>query len=211
MSRACYIIGLPESGKTTFLAAMGGILEMTTDRELSLVSCTDKVYLDAIALKWSQCRPMEHTSMEDVQETRLTVREKSGEEYELILPDRDGEYFRLERRNEAFTEDFHRSLKECENILLFMNPSAVKHEPMLGEVMIPENEESDESAEGGEEREKDASLKNEKSKSAKKFSIGEQAEHIGLIQSILSSAVRPLKITEWAATTKMQFERRKSF
>lgn len=182
-------MGLPESGKTTFLAAFGYTLLFTEKKDISLESCNSLDYLTDIAQRWANCEKMGHNAVEDVKETRLKIREKSGEVYDLVLPDRDGEYFWAKRRDAGREKEFHSALHDSEAILFFMNPGGYSPEPMFGEVVSKfVGEDAGNSDQSKDEQKGITDGKQED------YELGIQAEHIALIGSMLDAKIFDLKI-----------------
>ena len=191
MVKKYYIIGLPSSGKTTFLAALGYVLNMSDKNAIVLSSCSDSEYINNISEQWSSCKRMEHTHIEALEEIRMKVRESGGDEYELVLPDRAGELFKKKYKSGHSEVELHTALRENEKILLFVNPALICPEPMIGNISKKYREfkkgeiisqPSETEAENG-------------SSDSSGFALGDQAEHVELLQSILASELPSIHIT----------------
>lgn len=97
MSRKKILLcGLPESGKTTFLAALWYLLnnnhEVTT--ELSSGSLPpNREYLNRLTEKWCRFKQTERTKMDEVQDILLHLKDETTE-VDLHMPDMSGETWR---------------------------------------------------------------------------------------------------------------------
>jgi len=107
------IIGLPRSGKTTFLAAMWHLIDAgEVDTVLVLDRLAgDSTHLNEIALAWRRCEEVQHTSI--ASEANVSIHflhSSSGMKIVLEFPDLDGESFswQVEKRTcpTAYVERF---------------------------------------------------------------------------------------------------------
>lgn len=88
------LCGLPESGKTTFLAALWYLLyEKEIPTELTLGAFPQyRDYLNRLSGKWSRFNPIDRTATDEIREIRLQLVDgSSGGEVELRVPDMSGE------------------------------------------------------------------------------------------------------------------------
>ena len=191
MIKKYYIMGLPSSGKTTFLAALGFVLNMSNEYAITLKSCNDLEYVNNIAKQWSGCNQVEHTHIETREEIRMTVSEAGGDEYELQLPDQAGELFKKKYRSKSSMAELYSALRENAKILFFINPTLVRPEPMIEDVS--EKYRECVSAEKGGKVDDIRLGGNVLDPSV--FALGDQAEHVELLQSILASGLRSIDIT----------------
>lgn len=116
------IIGLPQSGKTTFLAALWHLLsshELETMLELDL-HVGDHRHLDRIVDLWEQCRPVDRTPIGDEQDVTLYLKDAQGEQMTLSFPDLSGESFENQINQRTCNPDY---VERCNNnggLLLFV-------------------------------------------------------------------------------------------
>src|ERR1700761_1052789 len=93
------ILGLPRSGKTTFLAALWHLIdagEVATKLVLDKL-VGDHAYLNAIAEAWRRCEEVPRTSM--AAETKVTIHvhaQAIGQKMALEFPDLSGESFEIQ-------------------------------------------------------------------------------------------------------------------
>lgn len=116
------ILGLPRSGKTTFLAALWHLLdagEVSTKLVLDKL-VGDHAYLNAITEAWRRCEEVPRTSM--AAETVVTIYvhvPATGQKVALRFPDLSGESFKLQFATRACTADYVDSYNNPGGMLLF--------------------------------------------------------------------------------------------
>ena len=91
-----YIVGLPASGKTTFLGALAytitnGMLG-TNMFELDKVENLD--YMNGLAITWSKCEEVGRTNLGQYESNKLFLRDSLSNKVELSMPDQSGEEFK---------------------------------------------------------------------------------------------------------------------
>jgi hypothetical protein len=118
------ILGLPRSGKTTFLAALWHLI---TAGEAETKFVLDKLvgdhgHLNAIVEAWRRCEEVPRTSM--AAETKVAIQVHapgSGRKFVLGFPDLSGESFREQFAVRACTADYVEGFASTGGILLFVN------------------------------------------------------------------------------------------
>lgn len=97
MIKKCFIAGLPNAGKTTFIAALWDILRMRENNGLELrftTSPENSTYLNEIWQYWVQMKKIERSKTPVPDDIKINVkRESDGEMMELDIPDFMGEQF----------------------------------------------------------------------------------------------------------------------
>lgn len=122
------IIGLPGSGKTTFLAALW---ELVNERRVAKVLAFDSIgendhsYLRRIVTVWRKATEQARTRLTGLSAVRMNLKDGNGNVVEVAMPDAPGEDFR------AMWEDreLGRVLGDClanGNIMLLVNGNKVK-------------------------------------------------------------------------------------
>lgn len=92
------IVGLPRSGKTTFLAAFWHLMnagEVTTKLELDRLT-GDHEYLNTIVEAWRRCEEVPRTTLPNERKS-LSIhvrRPRTGQRAILVFPDLSGESFK---------------------------------------------------------------------------------------------------------------------
>jgi energy-coupling factor transporter ATP-binding protein EcfA2 len=122
------LIGLPGSGKTTFLAALWHVLEersSTTSLKLTGLS-VDRTYLNQIAEEWRACSQVQRTNL---QTEEMVVLHVDGDElgaFDLTVPDLSGEAFEqqlTERKTSAHHDEL---VQRATGVILFVHPDVQK-------------------------------------------------------------------------------------
>jgi hypothetical protein len=131
------ILGLPESGKTTFLAALWHLME-SEEADVGLV--VDRVegnqkYLNDIAAKWRTYQPVGRTSQVGDTDVSISVRNTStGEIGELGFPDLAGEAFDRQVEGRRITSRYRINFDEDDGVLLFIKVDRVDEEMSIAEM-----------------------------------------------------------------------------
>lgn len=117
------IIGLPRSGKTTFLAALWHLLDahevrckFVLDKQIG-----DHTHLNSIVDAWRRCEEVPRTSI--AAETKVSIHVKdavSGKTAILHFPDLSGESFQQQLSTRSCTTDYVHGFDESGGILLFI-------------------------------------------------------------------------------------------
>lgn len=137
------IIGLPRSGKTTFLAALWHLIDAgEVDTKLVLHKLNgNHRYLNRIVEAWRRCEEVPRTSMSDETTVTLHVRAvDSGQQLVLDFPDLSGESLENIFKIRVCSQRYIDSYKKPGGILLFINAdrpldglSIVDLLPLLGD------------------------------------------------------------------------------
>jgi hypothetical protein len=140
-SRNQLIVGLPETGKTTFLAALWHVV---TSEEipgtLRLAHLYGSVeYLNEISGKWISSLPLGRT-IQGAEELNIKMRLKTseGEEAtELVFPDMSGEAYRHLWDDRQWESHYDGIARAATGALLFIHPDKVEHPARIAELAIP--------------------------------------------------------------------------
>lgn len=146
------IIGLPGSGKTTFLAALWHLLDAN---EVSSKFVLDKLvgdhtHLNTIVEAWRRCEEVPRTSMAAEVKVSIHVKETaSGKKAVLHFPDLSGESFERQLSTRSCTPDYVGGFEGSGGILLFVTANGPSNgmtildiAPLVpGEVVIEKPEE----------------------------------------------------------------------
>lgn len=118
------IIGMPNSGKSTFIAALRHLLlanEVTTELELTGLA-DNEAHLNQLETKWLACQMVERTKPTTEGWVQFHVRDqKIGTESIISIPDLRGEAFEQPACIGKCQKELDDSLKETDGILLFTN------------------------------------------------------------------------------------------
>jgi len=123
-SSSIVICGLPESGKTTYLAALWHVLTVLTDEPCKLKLASKKydeyTYINKLHDAWLQGHRQLRTRS-STEKIGLNLTLPSGGIIELIVPDVAGEDFKSLWSERHCTRDLAKSLQAREGLLLFIN------------------------------------------------------------------------------------------
>lgn len=122
------ITGLPETGKTTFLAALWHVIESEEVPGSLIVSEVHGIrdYLNKIREDWLNCEALERTKIAVQKNVSFRLRDvQTGKVLELSMPDLSGETFRLQWESRQWTGEFEKLASESSGVLLFMHPRTI--------------------------------------------------------------------------------------
>jgi hypothetical protein len=123
------VLGLPESGKTTFIAALWHVVESDeVPSALRLKELTgDRASLNKLRSAWLRCEPVGRTSQQGESLVRMVLADRAtGSVTELLLPDMSGETFRDHHWvNRQWAKSFDELVQGAEGVLVFVHPNEV--------------------------------------------------------------------------------------
>lgn len=137
MNKKYYIIGLPDSGKTSFIGALGYYLisDETNDSAFYLDNINDMDYINQVAEQWVKCEKAIRTSKTAFYNISLNLRNKETDsQINVSLPDQSGETFRHIINRKAIDEAIYKQLSECGEMLIFINPSRIKRDALIPDI-----------------------------------------------------------------------------
>lgn len=126
------VIGLPESGKTTFIAAFWHIVESEeVPSALRVKQLTgDRAYLNRLREAWLRCEPVGKTLPADETIVRMLLEDRASQgTSELLLPDIAGETFHDQWVNRRWTKGFDELVLAADGALIFVHPNEI-NEPI---------------------------------------------------------------------------------
>jgi hypothetical protein len=131
-----FIIGLPKSGKTTFLAALWHVVtsgEVPNSLRLSKL-LGNQSYLTSISTLWADAKPIPRTSIGN--ETIVTMLLKDQNErnqYELSFPDLSGETFELLWSDRQIPATHAEMFTNADGGIIMINPDHLITETLISE------------------------------------------------------------------------------
>lgn len=137
-----YMMGLPESGKTTFLVAFtfmlkdqteGTCLHLNPAEPPKGISKDFKEEMD----RWGKFEPLGHTKIGQVHRMNYTLYDDEGQRYILEVPDRYGEIFSHIVKDRYVDDDTRTEWMAADKILFFVNLDRMNigtHEELLTEL-----------------------------------------------------------------------------
>lgn len=129
-------MGLPETGKTTFLAALWYLINSDVkEKSFELVEFSgDDTYLNKLMSNWVGCKYVPRTTTDQVEgrDIRITLRPiNSLEKIELFIPDFSGETYRVFWEDRRWSSEFEQLINSVDGILLFVNvKNIIDHVPL---------------------------------------------------------------------------------
>ncbi|KVV16010.1 hypothetical protein AP058_00445 [Flavobacterium sp. TAB 87] len=125
--------GLPESGKTTFLAALWYYVFNAVDEgefECDSLENSELEYLNLISRNWASCNSVIRTNQSKIEHVNIKLVNKfTGSSMILNIPDISGETFKTQFTDREWNEEFDNLLQNVHGILLFIDPRDVKNKP----------------------------------------------------------------------------------
>jgi hypothetical protein len=131
------LIGLPATGKTTFLAALWySIQQDQVKTALKLQKLDgDSAYLNKIRSSWLGYEPVGRNPTDTETFVSMWLKERNGEQtVHLTFPDVSGEAFKLQWTSRFLTESYHECIKDADGAFLFINPKSLTQPLRVSEV-----------------------------------------------------------------------------
>lgn len=132
----CLMTGLPETGKTTFLAALWYVAKsheipgsMRLERREG-----DQEYLNQIADAWSKCAELKRTPGEGEMGVTILLRDPENNGLvRLSIPDMSGELFARQWESRSCTAEFADLVNQVGGCLLFLHPAKMTEAQWIAE------------------------------------------------------------------------------
>jgi hypothetical protein len=139
--RLC-LIGLPATGKTTYIAALWAYLTSGLPEGGYRVSefPDDPSYLNEIAAAWAAGKGMPRNSLGATDRIEFTIETPSGTNLTIVLPDLPGEVFRNAIIRPMMDEDSAAAVVSSDLLMLFVNGETARTYAALGDHQVPEIE-----------------------------------------------------------------------
>lgn len=121
-----YMMGIPESGKTTFLVAFTFMLEDQTEGTRLHLNPSEppegmtKEFKEEMD-HWGKFEPLTHTRVGQIHKMKYTLYDEKEERYILEIPDRYGEIFSNIVLNRYIDDDTRAEWLAADKILFFVN------------------------------------------------------------------------------------------
>ena len=123
----CLMVGLPRTGKTTFLAALWHVVrsdEVSDSLRLDRLE-GDQEYLNLIAAQWLKCKALERTSGDQIKVDIRLRDPATGYLAWLRIPDMSGELYESLWETRTCLTSFADLVNEVDGCLLFVHPGKV--------------------------------------------------------------------------------------
>lgn len=121
-------IGLPGSGKTTFLAALWHVLsDRNGTTTLGLTKpIGDRTYLNQITKEWRLCSQVPRTSLQTEQVVVLHLGGEGFGAFDLSIPDLAGEAFKQQLTDRRMSRQHDVFVQKATGVMLFLHPDVQK-------------------------------------------------------------------------------------
>jgi hypothetical protein len=124
------ICGLPESGKTTYLAALWYVVSDKRDPDARLkfdsLIGLDHSHLNEIMRRWLQAKEQIHTELASGEIVSMNLKDDAGRKVRMTFPDLSGESFQQMWETRECDPDLAELLRECDGILMFVHADKIK-------------------------------------------------------------------------------------
>lgn len=123
MEKKCFIAGVPDAGKTTYIAALWDIIKRGgNDLELQFTTSPENSsYLNEIWEYWVSMNKIERSKTPVPDDIKINVKRKSdGEELELDIPDFMGEQFQ-KIIDHTLPENIERWIEQSDRMVYLIN------------------------------------------------------------------------------------------
>jgi len=134
------MLGLPESGKTSFLAALYHFVDSDVPHKTLSQSKYSKntTYLNYIVSKWLNCELIGRTAESTGTSTKEVVLHlldnRHGVKFDLNIPDMAGESFVRQYTERTWELDYKVQAENSDGIIMFINPGKVRAHVLIDEV-----------------------------------------------------------------------------
>lgn len=132
------VVGLPRTGKTSFIAALGHVVESgEVPKSLQLVDMGDiRDRVNAISKAWLGYREVDRTNFNTETNVAMRLSTPDGNHIvEILLPDMTGESFELQWKNREWSRDYDELARESSGMLLFVHPDKIVEPVSIEEVV----------------------------------------------------------------------------
>lgn len=142
-SKNILMLGLPESGKTTFLAAFSHYIgaEIPGRNLIQYKLSSNTTYITSIVQSWLKGAHIERTKVTASQNSNtmadIYIENKlSKKRATLHIPDFYGETFQTQFLTREIEVDYIKQIKELAGILLFVHPEKIKDPVLIEDIQI---------------------------------------------------------------------------
>ena len=132
-------MGLPETGKSTFIGALWHSLMSSTKKSNANFSIefqpNDREYLNRLEESWLSYDLVDRTKTTDNHDMNLTlINNSTSANYSIRFPDLSGELYQTQFESRKFTRQFHDLIEDVDSLVLFLNPSTIIKPRLISDV-----------------------------------------------------------------------------
>lgn len=136
-SHRLLMVGLPGSGKSTFLAALWYAVECPVSKGGLVVAELggESIYLNSLRDRWLTCQELERTPSSAAHVTRMHLRrEPEGTIVDIALPDLSGELFNRQWVERSWDSRFLKLATQATGVLLFLHSTDLVEPQWIAEL-----------------------------------------------------------------------------
>lgn len=200
MKRANLILGMPASGKSTYIAAMGHMLlseEVPTKLRLTGLNEDDEAHIAALQERWLRYEELKHTPTGGENWITFHLEASNGsKEFTVELPDFSGESLKSAAVTGIYPTELHEALQKSTGIFLFTSAAAKHDDVLLNELHGFESvsAESDSEPEGEHSLTPQSNTGQDDEKQFDPLEMPEQVKVVQLLQAIVGFEQRKRKL-----------------
>jgi hypothetical protein len=128
------VVGLPQTGKTTFLAALWDVVstgEVADSLRLVTVS-GEKQHLNELRDRWADCHEVIRTRIPNERQVSMTLHEgRTNKTCEVFFSDMSGESFEKQWTERVWTLAYRDLVHDTVGVLLFVHPASLKEARLI--------------------------------------------------------------------------------
>lgn len=132
-------VGLPESGKSTYIAAFWNSANTQNKECLEISNLpNDTKYLETLAESWRKCEPVVRTVGKGIENLVLEIKayENFGPFY-LAFPDLSGETYKNLFKSRVIEDELARRIQNANALVLFIRGNQIRKPEFISEVYDP--------------------------------------------------------------------------
>lgn len=136
-NKSCFIIGLPNAGKTSFLAALAYSTQQNkvTNRLRWSQYSGNHQYMTRLATQWLELTPVSRTSLSEQYDClQFEMVDIENSCYSITIPDLSGETFQQWYQERTISASHAEMICSCDGVLLFINPGSVVQPVLISNV-----------------------------------------------------------------------------
>ena len=131
------LVGLPGSGKTSFIAALWHVLNEKKHSLKLNIRQSDRKYLEEIYAKWVAFEEIERSTAGTFHTIELDIAKNDSNILKLNFPDVSGELYKDIYNSRMTSRSLAETMTNTNSILLFIHPGSLKIDRYIGDVIKP--------------------------------------------------------------------------
>lgn len=137
-SKKCMLIGLPSSGKSSFIGAFWHVVLSAEIQSAFTVTYQpeDREYLNQLQNNFLECKAPERTKTGFEKKIELNIKDNVTEKVvDFIFPDLSGETYESQIEHRQLSVSYLNEISECDSIMLFVNPDFLREPQMISQTI----------------------------------------------------------------------------